>query len=172
MQRIFVQNSLQFLKSQLDPTDWIWFTQDEVLSSVVLFLKNSIYSQVTSYMHLICACSSMCAHQCVWECSSSSCSGNFTYLQNNVLFFSPTSESSVSVSFRRLDANHISFVPSNCFSGLVSLRHLWLDDNSLTDIPVQAFKSLPALQAMTLALNKIRHIPDYAFGNLSSLVVL
>uniref|UniRef100_A0A8C3SX49 G-protein coupled receptors family 1 profile domain-containing protein n=1 Tax=Chelydra serpentina TaxID=8475 RepID=A0A8C3SX49_CHESE len=72
----------------------------------------------------------------------------------------------------RLDANHINYVPSNCFSGLVSLRHLWLDDNSLTEIPVQAFRSLSALQAMTLALNKIHHIPDYAFGNLSSLVVL
>lgn len=79
-----------------------------------------------------------------------------------------------SVSFcpRRLDANHINYVPPNCFNGLVSLRHLWLDDNSLTEIPVQAFRSLPALQAMTLALNKIHYIPDYAFGNLSSLVVL
>ncbi|KAF2974711.1 hypothetical protein EK904_001578 [Melospiza melodia maxima] len=73
---------------------------------------------------------------------------------------------------RRLDANHINYVPPNCFNGLVSLRHLWLDDNSLTEIPVQAFRSLPALQAMTLALNKIHYIPDYAFGNLSSLVVL
>ncbi|ELW67961.1 Leucine-rich repeat-containing G-protein coupled receptor 5 [Tupaia chinensis] len=72
----------------------------------------------------------------------------------------------------RLDANHISYVPSSCFSGLHSLRHLWLDDNALTEIPVQAFRSLSALQAMTLALNKIHHIPDYAFGNLSSLVVL
>ncbi|NXY86466.1 LGR5 protein, partial [Alcedo cyanopectus] len=71
-----------------------------------------------------------------------------------------------------LDANHINYVPPNCFNGLVSLRHLWLDDNSLTEIPVQAFRSLPALQAMTLALNKIHYIPDYAFGNLSSLVVL
>lgn len=73
---------------------------------------------------------------------------------------------------RRLDANHISYVPPSCFSGLHSLRHLWLDDNALTEIPVQAFRSLSALQAMTLALNKIHHIPDYAFGNLSSLVVL
>lgn len=73
---------------------------------------------------------------------------------------------------RRLDANHISYVPPSCFSGLHSLRHLWLDDNALTEIPVQAFRSLPALQAMTLALNKIHYIPDYAFGNLSSLVVL
>ncbi|MBZ3886261.1 Leucine-rich repeat-containing G-protein coupled receptor 5 [Sciurus carolinensis] len=72
----------------------------------------------------------------------------------------------------RLDANHISYVPPTCFSGLHSLRHLWLDDNALTEIPVQAFRSLSALQAMTLALNKIHHIPDYAFGNLSSLVVL
>lgn len=79
---------------------------------------------------------------------------------------------SVSFSPRRLDANHINYVPPNCFNGLVSLRHLWLDDNSLTEIPVQAFRSLPALQAMTLALNKIHYIPDYAFGNLSSLVVL
>lgn len=79
---------------------------------------------------------------------------------------------SVSSSPRRLDANHINYVPPNCFNGLVSLRHLWLDDNSLTEIPVQAFRSLPALQAMTLALNKIHYIPDYAFGNLSSLVVL
>ena len=73
---------------------------------------------------------------------------------------------------RRLDANRISSVPPSCFSGLHSLRHLWLDDNALTEIPVQAFRSLSALQAMTLALNKIHHIPDYAFGNLSSLVVL
>ncbi|TKC38471.1 hypothetical protein EI555_004662, partial [Monodon monoceros] len=72
----------------------------------------------------------------------------------------------------RLDANHISSVPPSCFSGLYSLRHLWLDDNALTEIPVQAFRSLSALQAMTLALNKIQHIPDYAFRNLSSLVVL
>ncbi|KAM9071754.1 leucine-rich repeat-containing G-protein coupled receptor 5 isoform 7-T7 [Megaptera novaeangliae] len=73
---------------------------------------------------------------------------------------------------RRLDANHISSVPPSCFSGLYSLRHLWLDDNALTEIPVQALRSLSALQAMTLALNKIHHIPDYAFRNLSSLVVL
>lgn len=73
---------------------------------------------------------------------------------------------------RRLDANHISYVPPSCFNGLRSLRHLWLDDNALTEVPVQAFRSLSALQAMTLALNKIHHIPDDAFGNLSSLVVL
>ncbi|KFO36265.1 Leucine-rich repeat-containing G-protein coupled receptor 5 [Fukomys damarensis] len=73
---------------------------------------------------------------------------------------------------RRLDANHISYVPPSCFRGLHSLRHLWLDDNALTEIPAQAFRSLSALQAMTLALNNIHHIPDYAFGNLSSLVVL
>lgn len=88
------------------------------------------------------------------------------------IFYLKKSKSYISVFLRRLDANHISFVPPNCFNGLVSLRHLWLDDNSLTDIPVQAFKSLPALQAMTLALNRIYHIPDYAFGTLSSLVVL
>lgn len=88
------------------------------------------------------------------------------------LFFSWSQFSLVSFSPRRLDANHINYVPPNCFNGLVSLRHLWLDDNSLTEIPVQAFRSLPALQAMTLALNKIHYIPDYAFGNLSSLVVL
>lgn len=90
--------------------------------------------------------------------------------KSTVLF----SESIFFISFspRRLDANHINYVPPNCFNGLVSLRHLWLDDNSLTEIPVQAFRSLPALQAMTLALNKIHYIPDYAFGNLSSLVVL
>lgn len=76
------------------------------------------------------------------------------------------------LSSRRLDANRISYVPPSCFSGLHSLRHLWLDDNALTDVPVQAFRSLSALQAMTLALNKIHHIADYAFGNLSSLVVL
>ncbi|XP_074125723.1 LOW QUALITY PROTEIN: leucine-rich repeat-containing G-protein coupled receptor 5 [Sminthopsis crassicaudata] len=72
----------------------------------------------------------------------------------------------------RLDANQISYIPPNCFNGLLSLRYLWLEDNSLTEIPVQAFRSSSALQAMTLALNKIYHISDYAFGNLSSLVVL
>lgn len=82
------------------------------------------------------------------------------------------SSHSGALSSRRLDANHISYVPPSCFSGLHSLRHLWLDDNALTDVPVQAFRSLSALQAMTLALNKIHHIADYAFGNLSSLVVL
>lgn len=88
------------------------------------------------------------------------------------LFLSESIIFSICFSPRRLDANHINYVPPNCFNGLVSLRHLWLDDNSLTEIPVQAFRSLPALQAMTLALNKIHYIPDYAFGNLSSLVVL
>ena len=73
---------------------------------------------------------------------------------------------------RRLDANHISSVPPGCFSGLVSLRHLWLDDNALTEVPVSALGALPSLQAMTLALNRITHIPDRAFANLSSLVVL
>lgn len=90
------------------------------------------------------------------------------FWKSTVLF----SESVFFFSSRRLDANHINYVPPNCFNGLVSLRHLWLDDNSLTEIPIQAFRSLPALQAMTLALNKIHYIPDYAFGNLSSLVVL
>lgn len=73
---------------------------------------------------------------------------------------------------RRLDANHINYVPPNSFNGLLSLRHLWLDDNALTEIPMRALESLSALQAMTLALNKIHHIPDHAFRNLSSLVVL
>lgn len=73
---------------------------------------------------------------------------------------------------RRLDANLISEVPEKTFSGLRSLRHLWLDDNVLTEIPVRALSRLPSLQAMTLALNRITHIPDGAFRNLSSLVVL
>ncbi|KAH0501900.1 Leucine-rich repeat-containing G-protein coupled receptor 5 [Microtus ochrogaster] len=89
--------------------------------------------------------------------------GQTTFAEAFVLFHSD---------HRRLDANHISYVPPSCFSGLHSLRHLWLDDNALTEVPVQAFRSLSALQAMTLALNKIHHIPDLAFGNLSSLVVL
>lgn len=73
---------------------------------------------------------------------------------------------------RRLDANHISGVPQDCFDGLSSLRHLWLDDNALTEVPVDALRSLSSLQAMTFALNKITHIPDRAFANLSNLVVL
>lgn len=73
---------------------------------------------------------------------------------------------------RRLDANHISGVPIGCFSGLRSLRHLWLDDNSLTEVPVEALNELPALQAMTLALNHISHVPDHAFSKLGRLVVL
>uniref|UniRef100_A0A3B4XM39 G-protein coupled receptors family 1 profile domain-containing protein n=1 Tax=Seriola lalandi dorsalis TaxID=1841481 RepID=A0A3B4XM39_SERLL len=72
----------------------------------------------------------------------------------------------------RLDANHISSVPIGCFSGLRSLRHLWLDDNSLTEVPVEALSDLPALQAMTLALNHISHVPDHAFSKLGRLVVL
>lgn len=74
--------------------------------------------------------------------------------------------------FRRLDANLITDVPAQTFSGMRSLRHLWLDDNALTDIPVSALSDLSTLQAMTLALNRITHIPDYAFRNLSNLVVL
>lgn len=73
---------------------------------------------------------------------------------------------------RRLDANHISSVPIGCFSGLRSLRHLWLDDNSLAEVPVEALSELPGLQAMTLALNHISHVPDYAFSRLGRLVVL
>lgn len=72
----------------------------------------------------------------------------------------------------RLDANHISSVPIGCFSGLRSLRHLWLDDNSLTEVPAEALSELPALQAMTLALNHISHVPDHAFSKLGRLVVL
>uniref|UniRef100_A0A6I8Q341 Leucine-rich repeat-containing G-protein coupled receptor 4 n=1 Tax=Xenopus tropicalis TaxID=8364 RepID=A0A6I8Q341_XENTR len=82
------------------------------------------------------------------------------------------SVNSVSVSCRRLDANHIVTVPEDSFEGLVQLRHLWLDDNSLTEVPIRPLSNLPSLQALTLALNKISHIPDYAFSNLSSLVVL
>lgn len=63
-------------------------------------------------------------------------------------------------------------VAPQTFSGLRSLRHLWLDDNALTEIPVGALNNLPSLQAMTLALNRISHIPDNAFRNLSNLVVL
>lgn len=74
--------------------------------------------------------------------------------------------------FRRLDANLITDVPTQTFSGMRSLRHLWLDDNALTDIPVRALSDLSTLQAMTLALNRITDIPDYAFRNLSNLVVL
>lgn len=74
--------------------------------------------------------------------------------------------------FRRLDANLIADVPAQAFSGMRSLRHLWLDDNALTEIPVSALSDLSTLQAMTLALNRITHIPDYAFRNLSNLVVL
>uniref|UniRef100_A0A3Q2DDM8 Leucine rich repeat containing G protein-coupled receptor 5 n=1 Tax=Cyprinodon variegatus TaxID=28743 RepID=A0A3Q2DDM8_CYPVA len=72
----------------------------------------------------------------------------------------------------RLDANHIVNVPPGCFSGLRSLRHLWLDDNSLTEVPVEALEELPTLQAMTLALNHIAHVPDDAFSKLGRLVVL
>ncbi|KAG7218916.1 hypothetical protein INR49_019416 [Caranx melampygus] len=72
----------------------------------------------------------------------------------------------------RLDANHISSVPIGCFSGMRSLRHLWLDDNSLSAVPVEALSELPALQAMTLALNHISHVPDHAFSKLGRLVVL
>ncbi|CAG14809.1 unnamed protein product, partial [Tetraodon nigroviridis] len=57
----------------------------------------------------------------------------------------------------RLDANHIAHVPAGGFSGLRSLRHLWLDDNALAEVPVEALRELPTLQAMTLALNRIRH---------------
>ena len=74
--------------------------------------------------------------------------------------------------YRRLDANHISSVPIGCFSGLRSLRHLWLDDNSLAEVPVEALSELPGLQAMTLALNHISHVPDRAFSRLGRLVVL
>ncbi|CAG5926605.1 unnamed protein product [Menidia menidia] len=73
---------------------------------------------------------------------------------------------------RRLDANHISRVPPGCFSGLRSLRHLWLDDNSLREVPAEALGELPALQAITLALNHIAHIPEHAFSRLGRLVVL
>uniref|UniRef100_A0A3Q3MIS1 Leucine rich repeat containing G protein-coupled receptor 5 n=1 Tax=Mastacembelus armatus TaxID=205130 RepID=A0A3Q3MIS1_9TELE len=59
-----------------------------------------------------------------------------------------------------------------CFSGLRSLRHLWLDDNALTEVPVEALGDLLALQAMTLALNHISHVPDHAFSKLGRLVVL
>ncbi|KAM6895656.1 leucine-rich repeat-containing G-protein coupled receptor 5-like [Xenentodon cancila] len=37
-------------------------------------------------------------------------------------------------------------VPVGCFSGLKSLRYLWLDDKALTEVPVAALKDLPALQ--------------------------
>lgn len=72
----------------------------------------------------------------------------------------------------RLDANHIARVPAGSFSGMRSLRHLWLDDNALTEVPTEALSDLPALQAMTLALNHISHIPDHAFSKLGRLVVL
>lgn len=63
-------------------------------------------------------------------------------------------------------------VPAGCFSGLRSLRHLWLDDNSLAEVPAAALSELTALQAMTLALNHISHVPDHAFSSLGRLVVL
>uniref|UniRef100_A0A4W4FET5 G-protein coupled receptors family 1 profile domain-containing protein n=1 Tax=Electrophorus electricus TaxID=8005 RepID=A0A4W4FET5_ELEEL len=72
----------------------------------------------------------------------------------------------------RLDANLITEVPAQVFSGMRSLRHLWLDDNALTEIPASALSDLSSLQAMTLALNRITHISDYAFRNLTNLVVL
>ncbi|XP_004344441.1 hypothetical protein CAOG_06820 [Capsaspora owczarzaki ATCC 30864] len=69
---------------------------------------------------------------------------------------------------RLLEANQITSIPANAFTGLTALTRLELSSNRITSI--SAFTDLTALTVLNLEANQITSIPANAFTGLTALV--
>ena len=73
---------------------------------------------------------------------------------------------------KRVDRREITELQENDFSGLSSLRWLWLEHNALAALPEGIFRDLKALEELRLHYNALTTLPQAVFRGLSALQVL
>ena len=68
-----------------------------------------------------------------------------------------------------LDRTGLMTLPEGIFSGLSSLEALYLDNNGLSTLPAEVFSGLSSLEALYLDNNELSTLPAEVFSGLSSL---
>ena len=71
-----------------------------------------------------------------------------------------------------LNQNQLQQLPEDLFSGLSSLRDLYLNQNQLSSLPETLFSGLSALRQINLHTNRLTSLPADLFSGLSSLTQL
>ena len=74
--------------------------------------------------------------------------------------------------FSDLPNNALTDLPADVFSGLSSLKNLYLGNNALTSLPADVFSGLSSLKGLYLGGNALTSLPEGVFSGLSSLTSL